>query len=113
MDGMRMIRKSMLAATAFFAGTGVDPAPAYAHCGGHSGSCDSFVVADTYCSGSHSMYQRIEVWAGDCSGTCYNGGSSGCCTSPEACNDAPCKPGGCGGPCAYMYSYEQYIGACE
>ncbi len=95
---------------AFATGAAVDPAPAGAHCGGHSGSCgitDS--VTGGYCN--HPYYMDVHsTWYNDCSGTCYNGGTEGCCDSPEACAEAPCKPGGCGGPCQYIGTYEEWSG---
>ncbi len=95
---------------AFVSGAAVDPAPAGAHCGGHDWSCGiTNYPTYTYCNQVY-FTQVYDAYVNDCSGTCYNGGTAGCCESPEACADAPCKPGGCGGPCAYLYSWEEWTG---
>ncbi len=84
----------------------IDTAPAGAHCGDHAGSCTSTYLVDSWCLDSETMNRVYEVWADECSGTCYSAGTQGCCESPEACLDAPCKPGGCGASCQYLYTYE-------
>ncbi len=101
---------------AFVSGAAVDPAPAGAHCGGHANSCQNQYLVGTWCDtwsqpGGIMWAQYDRYWA-ECSGTCYNGGTQGCCDSPEACADYPCKPGGCGASCAYIGSYQVPIGGC-
>ncbi len=109
---MRTARTAILGGftttSAFLAGAVVDPAPAGAHCGDHAGSCaDTWNYAYTYCNGSHENVDVYNVYATWCSGTCYGGGTQGCCASVEACSNEPCKPtGGCGGACQFLYSSE-------
>ncbi len=94
-------------------GAFVAPAPAYAHCGGHADSCgqerDEF--DGNWCDVWYRGYISAQYhhYGPACSGTCYNSGTAGCCDSPAACADAPCKPGGCGGDC-YMYSWSSQDG---
>ncbi len=104
----RIIGTLALGVTAFLAGAADTPTPADAHCGGHAWSCGTTSDYGTgYCDG-WTWVQWINVYANECSGTCYNGGTAGCCSSPEACADAPCKPGGCGGPCGFLYDYQEF-----
>ncbi len=99
----RVVQGGGFAAAAFVSGATMEPAEADAHCGGHGGSCgDTSVYNGETCEGG-GIYSNYIHYYNDCSGTCYNGGQ-GCCISPQACEDAPCKPGGCGGPCAYAYT---------
>ncbi len=102
---------------AFASGAAVEPAPAGAHCGAHNWSCGiTGVYQYTHCAwvgGAEGGYYLMDYYDGywnDCSGTCYNGGTAGCCDSPEACANANCKPGGCGGPCAYYTSWDSFTG---
>ncbi len=108
----RLALTGVASVAAFASGAASDPAPAGAHCGGHSNSC-GFTYSYSYstCDGPYRV-DVYDVYDNDCSGTCYNGGSSGCCDSPEACADAPCKPGGCGGACNYAGSQGFYNGWC-
>ncbi len=100
----RFVGLSGLAIAAFASGAVVDPAPAGAHCGGHGGSCGATdIYMGAYCVGT-DWVEQTDWFENSCSGTCYNGGQSGCCESPAACNDADCKPGGCGGACGYLYT---------
>ncbi len=104
---VRLLGSLGLGLTALVAGA-ADPAPASAHCGGHGGSCGvTGYAAGSWCSGS-TLVTGTDYYFNDCSGTCYNGGQSGCCISPEACADEPCKPGGCGGACGYWYTNYDY-----
>ncbi len=102
----------LFAVTAFAATSAVDTATASAHCGGHSGSCGTTVEYNgQWCeySNAHRMEGYTEYY-NDCSGTCYNGGTAGCCSSPAECESAPCKPGGCGGACGYAGGWENDLG---
>ncbi len=111
---MKLAQGAGLGAAAFASDALVDPAPAGAHCGGHAGSC-GYV---TYFGGEECHYEggvfwrvhRYDEYALDCSGTCYNAGTQGCCASAEACADAPCKPGGCGAACGDPGSWYQQVG---
>ncbi len=79
-----------------------DATPAYAHCGHDCGTVR--YLYDQHCDPQGALMISVwEVYNKTCSGTCYNGGTSGCCDSPEACAGAPCKPGGCGGACEFLY----------
>ncbi len=86
----------------------VDTAPAGAHCGDHAGTCGTttYLVYEGCHPQGATWLKVYEVYANNCSGTCV-GGTEGCCDSPDACWDAPCKSGGCGGACGYLYSYEE------
>ncbi len=104
---------------AFASGAAVEPAPAGAHCGGHNFSCSwTGVYEFTHCvwvgSGPEGVFMQMDrygAYYNECSGTCYNGGTEGCCDSPEACAEADCKPGGCGGPCgSAYYSWDSWNG---
>ncbi len=111
----KWLNRTLLGATAFVGGSALDTTPAMAHCGDHWGSCgESDLYGGYWCDeqGGYTQYKRHDMYANWCSGTCYNGGASGCCDSPEACWDAPCKPGGCGGACAYLYSWDEPWGYC-
>ncbi len=103
----RMLAGCGLAATAFVSGSAVDPGLAGAHCGDHAGNCgNGYYLNTTWCEGTLKVY-LWDVYVRWCSGTCYNG-NMGCCTSPDSCWNDPCKPGGCGPDCAYVYSQESY-----
>ncbi len=105
----RFIQACGLGTAAFVFGSAVEPAPAGAHCGDHDNSCGyANVYGGGWCDGP-DWVDRTDYYEKNCSGTCYNG-TQGCCDSPAACNDYPCKPGGCGSACAwhhsnYIYSY--------
>ncbi len=106
----RLIGTLGLGAAAFVSGAAVDSSPAGAHCGDHAASCDfTFTYRSTSCQAG-TWVDWYDQWYNSCSGTCYNGGTSGCCESPEACNDAPCKPGGCGGACGWQGVYQENTG---
>jgi hypothetical protein len=108
----RVLGACSLGALAFVSGAATDPASAGAHCGAHANSCHVWSYVGTHCVGGQ-YWEQYESWDGNCSGTCYNGGQDGCCESPEACGDAPCKPGGCTGPCAYYYTEDRNpFGSC-
>ncbi len=95
---------------AFASGSTLEPAAAEAHCGHDCGT--EWVYIRNWCDGS-TLWAVYHEYNHDCSGTCYNGGTAGCCDSPEACAGAPCKPGGCGGLCAWTGgAYEDPIGGC-
>ncbi len=107
----RVALTAVTSVAAFASGAAVEPAPAGAHCGEHDQSC-GFTVDEgvSYWCRLGWWMRRDDLYVNDCSGTCYNGGTAGCCDSPEACANAPCKPGGCGGPCAYYGSYDTWTG---
>ncbi len=110
----RVVLTGVSGVAAFASGAAVEPAPAGAHCGEHNWSCGfTGVYQYTHCKwvggfgeGSYWLYDLYDFYWNDCSGTCYNGGTEGCCDSPAACANANCKPGGCGGACAYFGSYD-------
>ncbi len=115
--GRNVVFGALASAAAFVSGSAAEPATAAAHCGGHGLSCGYSVYdGGGYCDysfpGGPTWLQYWSYYYNDCSGTCYNGGQSGCCSSPEACADAPCKPGGCGGACAYSHYTWEYLGPC-
>ncbi len=105
---VRLLTGALLAPLTYLTGAATNPSLAGAHCGDHAGSCETGRLVAGYCGGECGDYftDVYEVYDSNCSGTCYNGGTAGCCESPEACSDAPCKPGGCDyQPCNYRYSY--------
>ncbi len=109
---VKNLGKFALGGVAFLTGSAMNPAEAGAHCGGHGNSCGwSSANYGNYCDGRY-LHETHDVYWNDCSGTCYNGGTSGCCASPEACADEPCKPGGCGGACGYAWTEDYQIGEC-
>ncbi len=110
---LRRVGLAGLASVAAFAsGAAVEPAPAGAHCGEHAESCGVTGFLQYYWCSSPVRYAHIAYYYKDCSGTCYSGGTQGCCESPEACANAPCKPGGCGSACEYAYSSDVPAGSC-
>ncbi len=107
---VRLVQRVGLGVAASLSAAIVAPAPAGAHCGGHAYSCGATpIVIGGHCQG-RDWYDDLDYYYNDCSGTCYNGGTEGCCSSPEDCAEAPCKPGGCGGACAYWFSDSVYAG---
>ncbi len=106
---MRNLGKALLGGATFLSGAVLNPETAGAHCGGHGGSCENRVYGDYQCM-SNSLYQEVDTYGSFCSGTCYNG-TQGCCTSPAACADYPCKPGGCDySNCVYLYTQWEWLG---
>ncbi len=100
--GVRLLASFGLGAAAFVSGAAVEPSPAGAHCGDHAGSCGfTTYESGSFCQFPADLVVCRDLYWNDCSGTCYNNMTAGCCASPSACNDEPCKPGGCGGPCAF------------
>ncbi len=104
-----------VALTTFVSGTTVTT-PAYAHCGDHADSCGAeWDYPNYWCKeepGWPSGWAEMVTWyhlGHPCSGTCYNG-NQGCCDSPAACNDAPCKPGGCSSDTCIIYQQDFYTG---
>ncbi len=99
---------------AALSGTFTAPAPAEAHCGDHAYSCGyAYEYVSDYCTSWPGDYYVVyNAYLRNCSGTCYNNNTQGCCDSPAACNDAPCKPGGCGSACQYSHTVEQFSGYC-
>ncbi len=110
----KWIRASVLGGVAFAAGSTTAPVEAGAHCGAHANSCGVVSVNPSYyCVPGTGKYHRVDYWyLRTCSGTCYNNGTSGCCTSVDACANSPCKPGGCGSACSFSYSTDTIIGNC-
>ncbi len=100
----RVLASLALSPLAFLTGAVTEESDAGAHCGGHGNHCGyTTVMAYYFCHPNYGqMVGMCDYYANDCSGTCYNGGTSGCCDSPEACAEAECKPGGCGGACQYL-----------
>ncbi len=105
----RVVWGGVMAGAAFLSGSAAEPADAGAHCGDHGGSCGgTWVWKYNYCDGTF-MHEVDDVYQNNCSGTCYNNNTQGCCDSPDACWNAACKPGGCGGPCAYWYTVDNNL----
>ncbi len=107
----RLLWGGVATVAAFVAGA-TTPREAGAHCADHAGSCGTdWTDYNTWCDyrmgneacGDWTSYSHVSYSV--CSGTCWNGGTTGCCDSPEACWNAPCKPGGCGGGECWYYEY--------
>ncbi len=118
MKARRLVKGFGLAAAAFASDAVVDPQPAGAHCGGHAGSCNSeFVDVYVYgdCCGGSLWCDFYSRYHAGCSGTCYNGGTQGCCQSAAACADQPCKPGGCTDACDWWFDFytQNYDPSCS
>ncbi len=108
----RLVRRFLcggIATVAAFLAGATTPREAGAHCGDHAGSCDETIpdynawcdysTSGVGCDGCGIFHTYTHHVVNNCTGTCYNGGTAGCCSSPEACANEPCKPGGCGSEC--------------